>query len=274
MPELPEVETTLRGIEPHIEQQIITDFIVRNRKLRWPIPKNLEQILIGQTINKLSRRGKYMIFQCDNGHMLLHLGMSGRVRILLKNKPPLKHDHVDIYFANGKILRFTDPRRFGALLWTTENPLQHPLLTHLGPEPLTREFDGDYLFMRAKSRKLPVKSFIMDSKIVVGVGNIYAAEALYRARIHPEQAAGTISAEKYSELAAAIKSILQHAIKKGGTTLKDFSKSDGSPGYFSIELQVYGRAGKPCAQCQTELELIRIGQRSTVFCPACQPMID
>lgn len=273
MPELPEVETTLRGIRPHIEQQTITDLIVRNRKLRWPIPHNLEKILIGQTINKLSRRGKYMIFHCDTGCMLLHLGMSGRVRILLENQPPQKHDHVDICFANGNILRFTDPRRFGALLWTSNNLDQHPLLAHLGPEPLTDTFDGDTLVKRAKARTLPVKSFIMDSKIVVGVGNIYAAEALFRAGIHPEQPAGTVSAEKFVELAAAIKSILKHAIKKGGTTLKDFSKSDGTPGYFSIELQVYGRAGQACVRCEYKLKLIRIGQRSTVFCPACQPLI-
>src|SRR3990167_548278 len=187
MPELPEVETTLRGIAPHISHQIIAGLTVRNRNLRWPIPKNLAQILVGQTIRKLSRRGKYIIFQCDKGGLLLHLGMSGRLRILKNQLPPQKHDHVDVVFANGKILRFTDPRRFGALLWTDQETTQHPLLAHLGPEPLTPEFDTDYIKSRAKNRKLPVKSFIMDSKIVVGVGNIYAAEALFMAGIHPEK---------------------------------------------------------------------------------------
>src|SRR3990167_11389016 len=190
MPELPEVETTLRGIEPHIEQQTLTKMIVRNRSLRWPIPENLERILAGQVITKLARRGKYLIFQCDVGNILLHLGMSGRLRILLQAMPPEKHDHVDMCFANGKILRFTDPRRFGALLFTSENPEQHALLAHLGPEPLTRAFNGEYLAKKAKSRNLAVKSFIMDGKIVVGVGNIYAAEALFQAGIHPEKPAG------------------------------------------------------------------------------------
>lgn len=271
MPELPEVETTMRGIEPHICGQIIAELVVRNRQLRWPVPKNLEKIIRGQTINRLERRGKYIIFQCNTGCMLLHLGMSGRVRMLEKPRPPEKHDHVDMVFSNGKTLRFTDPRRFGAVLFSDKNIAEHPLLSHLGPEPLTPEFNGEYLMARAKSRKLAVKSFIMDSKIVVGVGNIYAAEALFMAGIHPEFPAGKITRVKYDELVAAIKSILQSAIKKGGTTLKDFSQSDGKPGYFSIELQVYGKQKQPCPRCKTTLELLKIGQRSTVFCPVCQP---
>lgn len=271
MPELPEVETTLRGIEPHIGGQMIKELVVRNRSLRWPVPANLEKILAGQTVNTLIRRGKYIIFQCDKGCVLLHLGMSGRIRILEKPQPPAKHDHVDIAFMNGKTLRFTDPRRFGALLYTDKNIAEHPLLRHLGPEPLTSAFNGEALAARATSRKLAVKSFIMDSKIVVGVGNIYAAEALFTAGIHPEFPAGKVSREKYDELVAAIKNILQHAIKRGGTTLKDFSQSDGKPGYFSIELQVYGKQNQPCPRCETTLELLKIGQRSTVFCPACQP---
>jgi formamidopyrimidine-DNA glycosylase len=271
MPELPEVETTLRGIEPHIDQQTIIKIVVRNRQLRWPIPADLEKKFTNQVILKLQRRGKYILFQCTKGTLILHLGMSGRLRILLEPTEPQKHDHVDIHFSNGKILRLTDPRRFGALLYTASQPQDHELLAHLGPEPLTREFTGSYLAGRAKSRQLAVKSFIMDSKIVVGVGNIYAAESLFMAGIHPELPAGKVSREKYDELAASIKTILKHAIKQGGTTLKDFSQSDGKPGYFSIQLQVYGKAGEPCARCRGKLQLMRIGQRSTVFCPACQP---
>ena len=272
MPELPEVETTMRGIEPHICGEILKKMVIRNRNLRWPIPKNLEKILAGEVIRTLSRRGKYIIFQLDKGSVLLHLGMSGRLRVLENAPPPAKHDHVDMYFANGKTLRFTDPRRFGAVLFTDKNIAEHPLLAHLGPEPLTEKFDANYLFSRAKSRKLPVKSFIMDSKIVVGVGNIYAAEALFAAGIHPEKPAGKINLQEYQQLVAAIKKILQQAIKKGGTTLKDFSQSDGKPGYFSIELQVYGKQHQPCPRCKTTLELIKIGQRSTVFCAVCQPV--
>lgn len=270
MPELPEVETSLRGIKPHIDQKTITMVTIRNRRLRWPIPNYLEKTLLGQTILTLQRRGKYMIFQCDNGHLLLHLGMSGRVRILNKPTPPEKHDHVDIGFNNGTILRFTDPRRFGALLWTEEEIELHPLLNHLGPEPLTDSFSANYLKNKAGKREIPIKSFIMDSKIVVGVGNIYAAEALFEAGIHPLHPAGRVSLEKYEGLVAAIKSILHKAIKQGGTTLKDFAQSDGKPGYFSVELKVYGREGEECPRCQSVLEFLRIGQRSTVFCGVCQ----
>jgi formamidopyrimidine-DNA glycosylase len=271
MPELPEVETTLCGIKPHIDQQLITKIVIRHRKLRWPIPRHLEKIVTGQTIRQLTRRGKYLILQCDDGALLLHLGMSGRLRILDEDLPPEKHDHVDIHFANHKILRFTDPRRFGALIWTEDAPDEHSLLAHLGPEPLTSAFNAEYLSKKARSREIAVKSFIMDGKIVVGVGNIYATEALYQAGIHPEQPAGTVSVIKFKELVAAIKHILKQAIKQGGTTLKDFSKSDGSPGYFSIKLKAYGKSGEPCPRCRTKLVLMRIGQRSTVYCPRCQP---
>ena len=272
MPELPEAETTLRGIAPHISGQIITQILIRNRRLRWPIPTQLEKIVTGQTLTRLSRRGKYLILHCEEGSLLLHLGMSGRLRILTTDTPPQKHDHVDIHFANGTILRFTDPRRFGALLWTEEPPDEHSLLAHLGPEPLTPEFNADYLAQKARRREVAIKSFIMDGKIVVGVGNIYATEALFAARIHPEQAAGKVSRAKLLALTAAIKEILACAIQKGGTTLKDFSGSDGSPGYFSIELQVYGKANKPCPRCTVTLKEIRIGQRSSVYCPTCQQL--
>lgn len=272
MPELPEVETSLRGISPHILRQKITRVTVRNHRLRWPIPTHIAKTLVGQTIQQLVRRAKYMIFQCDEGCLLLHLGMSGRVRILNTTRPPEKHDHVDIECANGKILRFTDPRRFGALLWTKDDPNQHPLLAHLGPEPLSDEFSAGYIFNKAKHRAVPIKSFIMDSKIVVGVGNIYAAEALFEAGIHPLQPAGKIGIEKCMGLVKAIKRILASAIKQGGTTLKDFTQSDGKPGYFRVKLKVYGREGEACPSCNQALQLLKIGQRSSVFCVRCQPL--
>ncbi len=270
MPELPEVETTLRGIKPHIIDQKIIDVIVRHPRLRWPVPVNLKKRLQGQKLSRLYRRGKYLLFEFDTGTLILHLGMSGRVRILPEFVPARKHDHIDISFDNGKILRFTDPRRFGALLWTAEDPLQHPLLKEIGPEPLSDALSGDYLWERARNRKVAVKSFIMDSRIIAGVGNIYATEALFLSKIRPQTAAGKLGLEQYRNLAASIKTILEKAIQKGGTTLKDFTKSDGTPGYFSIELQAYGHAGKPCPRCRSSMKSARIGQRSTVYCPSCQ----
>jgi formamidopyrimidine-DNA glycosylase len=270
MPELPEVETTLRGIQPHIEQQKITRVTVRHHGLRWPIPSNINELVKNQKILAVYRRGKYLLFKTKQGHIIVHLGMSGSLRILTKSTVALKHDHVDLEFANHVILRYTDPRRFGAFLWTDEDPALHPLLKNLGPEPLSKDFSGKYLWQRAQGRKVPVKSLIMDSKIVVGVGNIYAAEALFAAGIHPTAAAGKIPLERFNKLALEIKKILTAAIKKGGTTLKDFLKSDGKPGYFSQSLKVYGRAGLPCVKSKTTLEEMRLGQRSTVFCPKCQ----
>lgn len=272
MPELPEVETTLRGIAPHISGQKMTQVVIRNRRLRWPIPNQIEKKLVGQTLLNLTRRGKYIVMQCNSGSMILHLGMSGRLRILLEDRAPQKHDHVDIHFANGRILRFTDPRRFGALLYTEAPPSEHTLLATLGPEPLTDAFNTDYLVNKAKSRKSAIKNFIMDGKVVVGVGNIYAAEALFRACIHPEQPANQVPRAKMQKLVTAVKAILKNAIEKGGTTLKDFSRSDGSPGYFSIELKVYGKAGEPCPRCGRKLCGIKLGQRSTVYCIQCQQM--
>lgn len=270
MPELPEVETTKRGITRHITGHHITDVIVRHPRLRWPIPNNLSTLLKNKTLLKITRRAKYLLFAFENGTLILHLGMSGRLRILSEKTPAQKHDHVDICFDNGKCLRFTDPRRFGALLWTEADPEQHTLLKNIGVEPLSSDFDGAHLFERAQGRKASVKMFIMDSHIVAGVGNIYATEALFSARINPQLATGKVTLKQYSQLATAIKAILKNAIEKGGTTLKDFMKSDGSPGYFSIELKAYGRAGKPCKRCRTMLKLSRIGQRSTVYCPECQ----
>ncbi|MHB1946548.1 MAG: bifunctional DNA-formamidopyrimidine glycosylase/DNA-(apurinic or apyrimidinic site) lyase [Gammaproteobacteria bacterium] len=270
MPELPEVETTLKGIEPHIIHQKITKVTIRHFGLRWPIEANIEDILTHQLIDHLERRGKYLLFKTSKGTLFLHLGMSGRLRIVTEQTPVQKHDHVDIEFGNHKILRFTDPRRFGAFLWTQEDPAQHALLKHLGPEPLSHDFSGRYLWEKARGRKVAIKAFIMDSKIVVGVGNIYATEALFAAGINPKLAAGKISESRYESLVNEIKKILRSAIKQGGTTLKDFVNSEGKPGYFKFHLKAYGRKGLACVNCGTKLKEIRLGQRSTVYCPACQ----
>jgi len=270
MPELPEVETTRLGIQPHIEGQGINEMIIRQPRLRWPVPTELTNILPQQTIEKVVRRGKYLLFQTKAGTLITHLGMSGSLRILTDSIAPGKHDHIDIIFANHICLRFNDPRRFGCFLWTTENPYQHDLLKNLGPEPLTNLFDGDYLFEQSRKRTTPIKHFIMDSQIVVGVGNIYANEALFYSGIHPEEKAGKINAARYYLLAENIKSILAQAIKIGGTTIRNFSGSDGKPGYFKQQLKVYGRMGLPCIICKNILLEIRLGQRSSVFCPHCQ----
>lgn len=272
MPELPEVETTLRGIQPHIEQKLITNVIVRQRKLRWTVYSALADKLTGQKILKSYRRAKYLIANCATGSLILHLGMSGRLRILQPAPPAEKHDHLDIEFANGVCLRFTDPRRFGAVIWTDQLVEKHPLLAHIGPEPLDRSFSGKYLWEKARNKKIAVKSFIMDSHVVAGVGNIYATEALFLAGIHPLTPAHCLSESQYHTLIQAIKKVLKQAIAKGGTTLKDFLNSEGKPGYFSVHLNVYGREGMPCVSCKSTLTLIRIANRSSVFCQQCQRM--
>lgn len=270
MPELPEVETTLNGIKPFVLNKKITDVIIRHYGLRWPIEKNIKKHLTGRIITSVTRRGKYLLLGTPAGTLIIHLGMSGSLRILTEHATPKKHDHIDLVFDKGCCLRLTDPRRFGAFIWTNNDALSHPLLSHLGPEPLTSNFSGKYLWKRAQKRKVPIKSFIMDSKVVVGVGNIYATEALFEAGIHPEKLAGTVSLLEYSLLVKNIKQTLKSAIKKGGTTLKDFLNSHGEKGYFSLQLKAYGRGEKPCLRCGTTLEEIRLGQRSTVFCPTCQ----
>jgi formamidopyrimidine-DNA glycosylase len=270
MPELPEVETTLRGIESFVLKQKIADIIIRHHGLRWPVPSEIKHTLLGQAFQSISRRGKYLLFSAPNGTLIVHLGMSGSLRILTEALTPKKHDHVDIVFDNQTFLRFTDPRRFGAVLWTTENPELHALIKNLGPEPFSETFTGKYLWERAQKRKVAVKAFLMDSKIVVGVGNIYATEALFEAGINPKKAAGKIKLAEYNVLVKAVIKILKDAIKQGGTTLKDFVGGDGKKGYFRIKLKAYGRGGKPCVQCGTELKEIRLGQRSTVYCPKCQ----
>lgn len=271
MPELPEVETTLRGIAPHIEHQFIENVVVRQNQLRWPVPSTIKKHLIGKKVNQLARRGKYLLFKVGQGTIISHLGMSGSFRIITPNIPPKKHDHIDIEFANNKILRFTDPRRFGAFLWTEQDPMLHPLLSKLGIEPFNHHFSGNYLWRKAQGRKTPIKSFIMDNKIVVGIGNIYATEALFYAGINPQTPAGNISQELFNQLAKSAKHILRKAIKQGGTTLKDFVNSEGKPGYFTFYLKVYNRAGLPCIKCQTTLIRICIGQRGAVYCESCQP---
>lgn len=270
MPELPEVETTARGIRPHVAGHKVSEVIVRNPKLRWPVPADLAEQLRGQTIQQVERRGKYLIFSTDNGHQLLHLGMSGSLRVLPQGTAAAKHDHVDWLLDNQQLLRLNDPRRFGSVLWTADDPLQHPLLASLGPEPLGDDFDDNYLWQKSRGRKQNVKTFVMDSKLVVGVGNIYASESLFLAGINPNIAAGRISKQRYQQLTSAIKSTLAKAIAAGGTTLKDFNQVDGKPGYFKQELNVYGRAGEPCTQCQQPIKNKVLNQRMTYWCASCQ----
>ncbi|GAB1260923.1 bifunctional DNA-formamidopyrimidine glycosylase/DNA-(apurinic or apyrimidinic site) lyase [Aurantivibrio plasticivorans] len=270
MPELPEVETTRRGIAPHLEKQRIVNVVVRQPKLRWPIPRNLKSCLLNNAISKVHRRGKYLLIVVGRGHLMMHLGMSGSLRVLPIGSKPEKHDHLDIELSSGQLLRYTDPRRFGSVLWVTGDPYQHDLLRDLGPEPLTDDFTGEYLFSRSRKRKVPIKQLIMDSKVVVGVGNIYANEALFMSGIRPRRSAGRLTRQQSDVLAANIKQVLGNAIQQGGTTLRDFTNSEGKPGYFSQSLSVYGRGGEACLQCQTVLKEVRLGQRSTVYCPSCQ----
>lgn len=269
MPELPEVETTRRGLAPHLEGRRITGVVLRRPDLRWPIPPEVARELPGQPVLAIHRRAKYLLLETAPGSALLHLGMSGVLRVLPAATPVQAHDHVDLALDSGRVLRFTDPRRFGCLLWQPAGE-QHALLRNLGPEPLTEAFDGDYLFERSRGRKAPVKAFLMDQAVVVGVGNIYAAEALFRAGIAPGRAAGAISRERYGRLAEAVKTILAHAIRRGGTTLRDFLNADGAPGYFEQELFVYGREGEPCRVCGRRIRDGRMGNRATAWCGGCQ----
>ena len=269
MPELPEVETTRLGIAPHLVGRRIESLKIRQPRLRWPIPQALRRRLPGQRIEAVERRAKYLLVHTEPGSALLHLGMSGSLRILPADAPAGAHDHVDWRLDSGRILRFTDPRRFGSQLWQPAGTV-HPLLAALGPEPLGAQFDGVYLWRMSRGRAAPVKTFVMDQNIVVGVGNIYAAEALFAAGIRPGRAAGSVSKRQYDRLAAEIRRILAHAITRGGTTLRDFLKPDGEPGYFEQELFAYGRQGEACKVCGTPIRAVRLGQRSTFYCPHCQ----
>lgn len=270
MPELPEIETILNGLKPHLENNMIQEVIVRSSQLRWPIPSDLNQNLKGQKILHLSRRGKYLVIEVTSGTLLIHLGMSGSLKILTQSIPPSTHDHVDILLMNHQCLRYHDPRRFGALLWTVDNPLEHPLLKSMGIEPLTADFTGTYLKQRSLNRHTSIKTFIMNGRIVAGIGNIYATEALFLAKIHPCTPANILNVHQYDRLVVCIKNVLTDAISSGGTTLKDFVDSEGKPGYFIQKLQVYGRAGLPCVICKSPLQSIKLGQRTTVFCKKCQ----
>jgi formamidopyrimidine-DNA glycosylase len=270
MPELPEVETTRRGIEPHLRGRTITRLVVREPRLRWPIPSDLGAVLAGSAIERVERRAKYLLVPFAHGTLIMHLGMSGSLRLVPADEPALKHDHVDIELSSGLALRYTDPRRFGAILWQAGDAPAHPLLEGLGPEPLTADFDGDYLFERSRRRSAPVKTFLMDGHVVVGVGNIYANEALFAAGIRPDRAAGKVTRASYARLADEVKQVLARSIEQGGTTLRDFVGGDGKPGYFRQQLLVYGRGGEACRTCAQPLTEVRLGQRATVYCRRCQ----
>lgn len=270
MPELPEVETTLRGLSPHLTGQTVREVIIRQPKLRWPIPNELLQILPNQTIHSLQRRAKYLLLNFDRGTLILHLGMSGNLRVLTSTVPAEKHDHFDLILHDGKIMRLRDPRRFGAVLWHAGDLSTHPLLAKLGPEPLFDEFDGEALFCATRARSAAIKLVIMDNHVVVGVGNIYANEALFRAGIRPQTPASSLSKIRCARLVLAIRDILRESIELGGSSLRDYVDSDGKQGYFQQNYWVYGRAGLPCRRCGDAIQLIRQGQRSSFYCAQCQ----
>jgi formamidopyrimidine-DNA glycosylase len=270
MPELPEVEITRRGLAAHLTGLTIADVVIRNGSLRWPIQKNLPKLLRGQKIHSLKRRAKYLLMDCGSGTLILHLGMSGSLRILPANTPPDKHDHFDLLLSNGTLMRLRDPRRFGAVLWHGGDPATHPLLAELGPEPLEKDFDARYLYEATRGRSASIKQCIMDSRIVVGVGNIYANEALFRAGIKPQLVAGKLSLPRCEQLVGAIRATLNEAIKQGGSSLRDFVDTSGNPGYFQQTYWVYGRAGEPCRRCGATIKQTRQGQRSSFYCGNCQ----
>ena len=270
MPELPEVETTRRGLAPHLVNQRIRTVIVRNAALRQPVPRGLAKRLAGATIRRLDRRGKYLLVDCTSGTLIVHLGMSGRLWLVDAKTPADKHDHVDLVLENGFAVRLRDPRRFGLVLWHERDPLEHVLLADIGPEPLSPDFDGRVLHERTRNRSAAVKLVLMDSRVVAGVGNIYANEALFRAGINPKVPARRVSRARYDALASSIKETLEAAIRAGGSTLRDFVGGDGQAGYFQDEHLVYGRGGEPCVTCGTPIKEIRQGARATFYCPVCQ----
>lgn len=270
MPELPEVETTRRGIEPYILNNPIDRVIIREDRLRWPVPDIVRTELPGQHFMEVNRRGKFLLLVAETGTLIIHLGMSGSLRLLDASSPFRKHDHVDFVFRNRLCLRFHDPRRFGCILWTSGDPNHHALLSSLGPEPLSDDFNGKYLYGRAGNRKIAIKSLLMDSHIVVGIGNIYANEALFLSAIAPKRSAGRISLPRMDQLCTAISTVLSRSIRQGGTTLRDFVNEKGLPGYFQQTLKVYDKAGKACPRCESPIRQCRIGQRSTFYCSNCQ----
>ncbi len=270
MPELPEVETVCRGISPHVIGKQITGVILRTPRLRAPLDPLMSGKLMEQTIVQVNRRAKYLLLQTTRGGLLVHLGMTGVLRVVAAQTPAARHDHVDLLFADGSCLRFTDPRRFGQFIYSESDPAQHPLLQHLGPEPLSAEFNGDLLYRRSRNRTQGVKPLLMDQRTVVGVGNIYANEALFRSGISPLRRASRVGRQRYRHLAEQVKAVLTEAISAGGTTISDFRDSDGRPGYFRQQLLVYGRAGSPCPVCGGTISCVRVGGRSTYFCRHCQ----
>ena len=270
MPELPEVETTVRGLSPHLTGRIISKVEVHESRLRWPVPANLAQLVCGQEIRSVYRRGKYILIELSDGCLLMHLGMSGSIRLSSLQEPLGRHDHVELEIEQKIRLRLRDPRRFGCVLWVDGEPLKAPLLSHLGVEPLSEDFDGRYLYCLSKNRRSPIKSFIMDSRVVVGIGNIYASEALHRCGINPLRATNRIALLRYQRLVVAVVETLQAAIAVGGTTLRDFVNGNGLPGYFQQELLVYGREDEPCVNCGSTIQRCVISQRSTYFCAKCQ----
>ncbi|MES2353565.1 MAG: bifunctional DNA-formamidopyrimidine glycosylase/DNA-(apurinic or apyrimidinic site) lyase [Pseudomonadota bacterium] len=270
MPELPEVEITRRGLAPHIVGQRIDSVVIRDRRLRWPISADMEKQLTGKIIGGTSRRGKYLLLDCEAGWLILHLGMSGNLRIIPSNTPAKKHDHIDILLGNNTAIRFSDPRRFGAMLWTDEAPETHRLLIGLGLEPLSETLSAHWLYTSTRGTRVAIKSWLMDAKRITGIGNIYANEALFRAGIRPTRPAGQISLQRLERLASAIKDTLSRAIEAGGSTLRDFCDANGNPGYFQQEYFVYGRAIKPCLICETPIKLIRQNGRATYYCATCQ----
>lgn len=271
MPELPEVETTRRGVAPWIEGRVVTGVVLRQPRLRWPVPRSLARQLPGREILAVRRRAKYLLFEAEGDRtLMLHLGMTGSLRVLQQARPPGPHDHLDLELADGRVLRFHDPRRFGSVDWVAGDPLRHPLLRDLGPEPLGPEFDAAYLYGASRGRRTAVKQHIMNGRIVVGVGNIYASESLFRAGIHPARAAGRISAARLERLVSAIRDVLEAAIRQGGTTLRDFAWGENQRGYFKPELAAYDRAGQPCLRCGGTIRHVVQGQRSTYYCSRCQ----
>lgn len=271
MPELPEIETIRRGIEPHVRDRRIAKIIVREARLRWPVAENLPDQAEKRRILAVQRRAKYLLFRLENNSsLILHLGMSGSLRLVTPEDPPLAHAHLDVVLDDDSILRYTDPRRFGSLHWSAADPEQHRLLAHLGPEPLSSAFHAAYLHSLSRGRRISIKAFLMDNRVVVGIGNIYANEALYRAAIRPMSAAGRIGSKRYARLVQAVKSVLAEAIEAGGTTLRDFTGSEGRPGYFRQRLEVYGRDGASCHRCAGSIRVRRLGQRATYYCPGCQ----
>jgi formamidopyrimidine-DNA glycosylase len=270
MPELPEVETTRRGVAPHVERQKVTAVRVYDRRLRWPVPRDLARRLVGRTVDRVDRRSKYLLFRFGADTLLVHLGMTGSLRIY--SDPPRKerHDHIDLEFANGAVLRYRDPRRFGAMLWSPGTAGDHRLLARLGVEPFAPEFDGAYLYQSMRGRRAAIKLVLMDSHVVVGVGNIYANESLFRARIRPDRAAHRVGRVRLERLAMAVRDTLAEAIAKGGSTLRDYVDSRGEPGYFQLDYYVYGRRGEPCRICGTPIRMSRLGGRATYYCIRCQ----